>query len=142
MRRVFPLLAVALLAGGCGYAALPASTKKNVTKSDIVGIWQYQADNGKTTVTLELKADGTFVQSIQRSGQASPQVHTGTWDLEGTTPRLTVLKPVFGEYEKPWILEETNWWIVDSNQRGVKFAIFGAADDRDPDSCSEMKKVR
>ena len=142
MKAIFSLLVFTLLIGGCGHAALPGATQKNVTKADIVGVWQYPAEYEKTTVTLDLKADGAFVQTIKRSGQTKAQVHSGIWDLEGTTPKLTVLKPVFGDASKPWVLEEANWWIIDSYRDGVTFAIFGAADDRDPDSCWEFKKLR
>ena len=140
--RAALLAVVALFVGGCGFAALPGPTQKKVTKADLVSVWQYPADYEKTTVTLELKGDGTFIQAIKRTNQAELQVHTGTWDLEGTSPKLTVLKPVFGDPGKPWVLEEAHWWIVDSYRKGVKFAIFGAADDRDPDACNEMKKLR
>ena len=96
-----------------------------------------------TTVTLDLKADGTFVQTIQRSGQANPQVHKGAWALEGARPKLSVLKPVFGQDDKPWVIEEVNWWVMDSTMNeDTEFSICGAADDRDPDSCFEMKKLR
>ena len=145
MRISFSTVAVALLAAGCGGigpSALPGPTEKNVTKADVVGVWKYDADFKKTNITLELKADGTFVQTIQRPDNTEPQVHTGAWDLDGTTPVLKVLKPVFGDDRKPWVLEDACWWIVDSYQDGLEFAICGAADDRDPDSCSEMEKLR
>jgi len=142
MKNIVLPVAVAFLVGGCGFSTLPGPTQKTVTKTDIVGVWQYPADFEKTIITLDLKTDGTFVQTIKRSNETESQVHTGTWTLEGTTPKLTVLKPVFGYPEKPWIPEDANWWIIDSYQKGVTFAIFGAADDRDPDSCNEMKKLR
>ena len=141
---LYPFI-IALFLSGCGVigpSALPGPTGKNVRQADIVGVWKYPADYRKTAITLELKADGTCVHTIKRSEQSEPQVHTGVWGLEGATPTLKVLKPVFGDYSKPWVLEDARWWIIDSYQEGVDFAICGAADDRDPDSCFEMKKLR
>lgn len=120
---------------------LPGPTQKNVTPADIVGVWEYPADNNTTVVTLDLKADGSFVQSIARAGDEQPQVHQGEWKLDGATPELTVLRPVFAEASQPWILEEVNWWVVDSQQGGLTFAICGSADDRDPDSYWEFEKI-
>jgi len=142
MKTGIYLLAASLLIGGCGFAALPGPTQKEVTKSDLVGVWQYPADYEETTVTLDLRADDSFTQTIQRSGKAKPQIHTGSWKLEDNSPKLKVLKPVFGYPRRPWVLEDVNWWMVSSYQKGIDVAICGAADDRDPDSCFEMRKLR
>jgi len=54
---------------------------------------------------------------------------------------LKVLYPVFGDDpKKDWVLEDANWWIIESLQ-GVTFAIFGGANP-DPDSFNEFRKVR
>ena len=128
-------------ASGCiGPAALPQPTKENVTPADIVGTWRYGADYGKTAVTLEIKADGTFNQTVNRSN-GKTHLHSGTWTLDGPYPKLKVLYPVWAEPTKDWHLEDANWRIVASHQQGVKFAIFGAAEP-DPDSFEEFNKVR
>ena len=139
MRALLIFLVCTILVTGCGHYALSGPTNKRVTMADLVGVWEYPADE-TGSVTLTLSADGTFVQSIQHGSSDEVQIHEGNWSLEGATPVLTVLKPVFGDSGKPWILEPASWWIVDSYQDGVTFAIFGAADDRDPDSCWEFKK--
>jgi len=140
-----------LLLTGCpiGFSALPAATTKNVTPSDLAGLWQYEiyprhwrgVPTNDGIVTIELKKNGTFEQIVRRKGDSEPLTHTGKWAV--TAPpvrlRLKVLKPPFtGE----WHVEEAHWWVVNSTQKGVGFAIFGAADDRDPDSCNEFKKLR
>jgi len=68
----------------------------NLNDNDIVGTWTYSAEFRATTITLELKLDGTFVQTV-RYGSGRVQTHEGTWTLEGSRPQLQVLKPVFGE---------------------------------------------
>lgn len=141
MRSAIPaVVAVALLPACIGPAALPQATTEKVTPADIVGTWRYPADYGATTITLELKLNGTFVQTVRR-GDGSIQTHEGTWTLNEARPELKVLKPVFGEPSKEWAIEAANWWVIESHREGVKFAIFGAADDRDPDSCNEFEKA-
>jgi hypothetical protein len=119
---------------------LSQATQENVTHGHIVGTWRYSADFGAAIITLELIPNGTFVQTVRhRSGRV--QTHEGTWTLDGSRPRLEVLKPVFGEPGKEWVVESAHWWIVESHHEGVRFAVFGAADDSDPDSCCEFEKV-
>ena len=133
---------LALLSACIGPAALPRQTEEKVVPADIVGTWRYPADYGATAITIELKPGGTFVQTV-RHGSGNVQTHEGDWTLDGSRPQLKVLKPPFGEPPgKEWIVEDARWWIVESHREGIKFAIFGAADDRDPDSCQEFEKVR
>jgi hypothetical protein len=141
MRNIVLAALAVVAASGCGPAALQSATKQKVTTADIVGTWKYFADYGKTTITLEMKRDGRFIQTIKRS-KGADQVHKGAWALNESRPELNLLKPVFGEPDKEWVVADANWWIVESNRQGVKFAIVGAADDYDPDSCGEFEKVR
>jgi len=140
-----------LLLTGCpiGFSALPAATTKNVTPSDLAGLWQYEIyprhDRGVPTndgvVTIELREDGTFEQTVRRKGDSKPLTHTGKWAL--TAPpvrlRLKVLKPPF---TAEWTVEEAHWWVVDSTQKGGDFAVFGGAHDSDPDQCNEFRRLR
>ncbi|WFB34380.1 hypothetical protein P3T73_09420 [Kiritimatiellota bacterium B12222] len=136
------LLCILFAVSGCGPAFLPGPTSKTVFTSDIVGTWQYPADYGETTVTIEFKADHSFVQTIIPAPPAPHQIHTGTWALDHNAPQLTLLKPVFGDSTQPWILEAASWWMIDSVRNpDLSVSICGAADDRDPDSCFEMKKL-
>src|SRR5512138_3029023 len=91
-----------LLGCGCiGPAALPGPTEKVVKASDIAGVWQYTADYERTMITLELRADGTFVQTVEHPAPMGPQVQSGRWSLEGSIPKLRVLEPVFGKPNDP-----------------------------------------
>jgi len=112
-----------------------------VTEEDIVGLWQYPSDLYNNIVTIDLKNDGTFVQTITHFGKGEPQTHTGTWKLEDNNPKLTVLKPDAMDSRKPWVLEDASWLIVEHDGDGT-FRIFGAVNDRDPDSCNAMRKIR
>jgi hypothetical protein len=144
MHRTLAALLFLTLFGCCciGPAALPGPTRREVQMSDIAGEWRYYADYGQTTITLALMEDETFVQTIERSGEEPVQVHTGEWGLDGAWLKLSVLKPIPGNPSAPWIEEEANWWVVDSYQDGIDFAVFGAADDRDPDNCNEFERIR
>jgi hypothetical protein len=134
--------ALALLSACFGPAFLPQPTEQKVTPDDVAGTWTYPADSGSTTITLELRPNGTFVQTV-RHGSGRTQTHEGTWGLEAARPRLRVLKPAFGPPSgQEWVIEDARWWVVESRREGLKFAVFGAADDRDPDACNEFEKVR
>lgn len=102
--RNIAFLSGILILCACGFAFLPEPTKKKVVKADLLGVWEYPADYGSTTVTM---------------------------------------KPDFHAPAGPWVLEEASWWMMDSViNKGIDVSICGTADDRDPDSCFEMKKIR
>lgn len=90
---------------------------------------------------MDLKLDGTFVQTIERSGNPKLQFQKGKWKINGSDLIIKVLKPVHDGSDEPWFLDWARWWIMDSRQKGLKFGIIGAADDRDPDNCFEFKKI-
>ncbi|VTR96503.1 Uncharacterized protein OS=Leptospira santarosai serovar Shermani str. LT 821 GN=LSS_13204 PE=4 SV=2 [Gemmata massiliana] len=140
-RAVLGVVAVGLLSACIGPAFLPKATAEKVTPADIVGTWQYPAEFGATAVTIELKAGGRFVQTVRHAG-GRVQAHEGPWALDGPYPRLEVLKPVSGEPRgQEWVVEGVRWWVVGSHREGVRFALFGAAGDHDPDSCAEFERV-
>jgi len=64
---------------GCGPAALPSATPKMVAPANVVGKWQYTADYGKIPVTLEMKVDGTFAQTVKRGGPFKCIAAIGLW---------------------------------------------------------------
>jgi hypothetical protein len=126
----------------CGPAFLPEPTKEKATREDLAGSWEYSADYGKTRIVLELKTNGTFIQTIERSSDSKPQVQKGRWDLKESELRIKVLKPNRENPSDPWILDWAHWWIIESTQEGSNFAISGAADDSDPDNCFEFERIR
>jgi uncharacterized protein (TIGR03066 family) len=127
---------------GCiiGPAAVPSPTAKKVAVADFVGTWSYEAEFRKTAIRLDLKADGTFTQTVNR-GNGQVLNHQGTWKLDGTHLRISVLAPDPREDDKNWKERDASWWIVDGLQDGVPFAIFGGA-GIDPDSWENFKKDR
>jgi hypothetical protein len=125
--------------GPLRYNPWPA-TEQTVTPTDVVGTWTYPSGFDSTSITLDLKPEGAFVQTV-RHEDGRVRTHEGTWTLEGSAPVLTVLKPASGEPDEEWVAEGANWWVVESYRDGVRFALFGAADDRDPHSCREFEKV-
>ncbi len=140
--RIKQVLLIFVLFYQCGPAFLPEPTKEKVTRGDLVGSWEYFADYQKTKIVLDLKLDGTFVQTIERSGNPKLQFQKGKWKINGSDLIIKVLKPVHDGSDEPWFLDWARWWIMDSRQKGLKFGIIGAADDRDPDNCFEFKKIR
>ncbi|MBM9500078.1 hypothetical protein JWG44_07425 [Leptospira sp. 201903071] len=126
----------------CGPAFLPEPTNEKVTRKDLAGSWEYFADYQKTRVVLDLNVNGTFIQTIERSQNSKPQIQRGLWKIEGSDLKIKILKPDPENLSAPWILDWAHWWIINSNQRGQKFSILGAADDSDPDNCFEFTRIR
>ncbi|RHX91768.1 hypothetical protein [Leptospira stimsonii] len=126
----------------CGPAFLPEPTKEKVTRKDLAGSWEYFADYRKTRIVLDLKANGTFTQTIERSSDSKPQIQKGRWDINGSDLKIKVLKPNRENPFDPWVLDWAHWWIVESTREGFNFAISGAADDSDPDNCFEFERIR
>ena len=108
MRNVIlAALTLALLSACIGPAALPEATKEKVTPADLVGTWRYPADYGATTITLELKPNGDVCPD--RPAQIGPRPNPrGHLDPGGSRPSLPVLKPVFGEPDKEWVVERAS----------------------------------
>lgn len=134
------ILVLILFLSQCGPAFLPEPTKRKVSRKDLVGSWEYFADYRKTRIVLDLKIDGTFSQTIERSENSKPQIHKGNWKIQGSDILIRVLKPVHNGSEESWNLDWVHWWIMDTEHS--KFAIVGAADDSDPDNCFEFTRIR
>ncbi|PJZ53713.1 hypothetical protein [Leptospira adleri] len=131
-----------LLLAECGPAFLPEPTNEKVTRKDLVGSWEYFADYQKTRIVLDLKANGTFIQTIERPSDPKPQIQRGRWDLKDSELRIKLLKINPENRSGPWILDWAHWWIVESTKGGSNFAISGAADDSDPDNCFEFDRIQ
>ena len=94
------------LSTGCiGPAALPKPTVESVTIADILGMWKYKANYGKTTILLDLKANGKFGQFIRYRDRRTV-IHESDWKLEETKLTLNVLDPVFGKPGEDWTDKE------------------------------------
>lgn len=132
---------LAVLVGGCGFAALPQPTSKTVKPKDIAGTWQYAADYGKTKLTLDVNADGTFLQTVTPTATTNVLSHSGVWKLdERNHLTFTSVLTHEGFSDKTgWVAEEAHWWVTDGTE--TKLAIFGGTHP-DPDSWQEFKKLR
>lgn len=62
---ILAAVALGLLSACIGPAALPQATEEKVGPADIVGTWRYPAEFGATTITVELKSDSTFIQTVR-----------------------------------------------------------------------------
>ena len=140
MKNIHSIL-LALLVGGCGFAALPGPTSKTVKPTDIAGTWQYTADYGKTHITLVVNADGTFSQSVKPTGTTNILTRSGAWknDERNHCTFASVLTHEGFSDESGWVPEEAHWWITDGIK--TKLAIFGGTHP-DPDSWQEFEKLR
>ena len=142
MRIYLAVLAVSVLLAGCGQAFLPQRTKTKVRPAQVVGTWQYTADYGKTLITIEFKADGSFRQVVKPAGQTRQLVQTGTWKLDGASIDLEDVLTHEGFKEgKGWVPETASWDIIDSISGKPALVIFGGTHP-DPDSWQEFKFIK
>lgn len=143
MKMLIMISGLLLATAGCGqWGGLPEPTKKTVTPADAVGVWIYTADYEKTSITLQIKRDGTFRQTVKPAGQAKPLSSSGRWTLDGADISLDKVLTHEGFSEgKGWVPESANWYFVDHAGGNPSVAIFGGTHP-DPDSWREFKKVR
>lgn len=148
MKKLAFLLLVPILLGGCPHL-LPDKTKGKVTKADIVGTWQFEADpkwlhdvpQNNGLVTIVFKDDGTFDEKVVAPGKKEPLLQSGTWKLDRAHIELNnVLLWGATADVQGWGPASARWWIIDSGKWGVQLAIFGGC-DRDPDGFHEFRKV-
>ncbi len=141
MRTSFPIVLFALILSGCGHAFLPTPTKKKVAAADAVGTWQYTADHGKTTITIEIRTDGKFHQVVKLAGNSEPLQQGGTWTLDGADIKLDkVLTHEGYSDQEGWVAVPASWYFVESAGRPPLVIFGGTHSDRD--SWQEFKKLR
>lgn len=131
-----------ILTGPIGPQNLPWPTHKTVKVSDVTGKWQYSTDGRETAVSLELKSDGTFVQTIPPQAPGGPRVYQGHWKLQDSVVYL----------DKAWRLtydsthSQSQWklvsgyecWVIDDNP----FTLFGGDFFQDdPDAGDEFQRI-
>jgi hypothetical protein len=95
--------------------------------SDLIGKWSYRPlHDTNAAVVLELRGDGTYVQTITLP--RGVVTSAGHWKIDGTNLRLDRVLTEFDD----WRASETqSWRIVDRNESPTGFAIFGGAVDPD-----------
>lgn len=77
------------------------------------------------SVTITLKADQTFEQTVTLLNQTLTQ--TGTWSISGSH---ILLDDVLVEFDG-WNADTVHWAILDRDESPTGFAIFGGGLDPD-----------
>jgi hypothetical protein len=130
--RITRYSAVLLLAlTGCQFT--PSPTSKTVTTNDVVGVWSFTEDYGKTTVFMTFTPSGVFTQQVVSATQTNNQV--GKWSLEGPHLQLT---DFLAEIDGGWKPYSMHWYFIDGDQRLV---IVGGAFP-DSDAYQDLKYLR
>src|SRR5438046_1695118 len=105
--RISPYLAVLCLAlTGCQFT--PSATTKTVTTNDVVGVWSFTEDYGKTTVFMTFMPSGVFTQRVVTATKTNSQV--GRWSLDGPHLQLTDFLVQTGGGWKP---DSMRWYFID-----------------------------
>ncbi|MCE9545872.1 MAG: hypothetical protein K8T25_10190 [Planctomycetia bacterium] len=102
---------------GCSLPPIAQGTKRRVKTADIVGRWEYQVEDGGTTVALDFRDDGSFVQAFNpANGRAA---HTGRWHL---VKNALALATVLMQDGTP---HEVTWRIVDGDDESFTIRAMG-----------------
>jgi len=129
--RITPhLLLLCLALTGCHFS--PSPTTKPVTTNDVVGVWSFTEDYGKTTMFMTFMPSGVFTQQVVTATQTNTQV--GSWLLDG--PHLS-LQDFLQSVGSP--ATTMHWYLIDGDKR--KLEIFGGAFP-DPDAYQHLSYLR
>ena len=130
------------LVGACiGHVGTPGPTTQKVTAADAIGTWKYDADDGKTAITLEIRADGTFTQTVQPPGQAKPLTASGKWEPDGAHISLDGLLSNEAHSVGPgWVATDAWWYFADGYTGDPRVVIHGGT-TTDPDNIRAFEKV-
>jgi hypothetical protein len=127
--RYFAVLLLALT--GCQFT--PPPTSKTVTTNDVVGVWSFTEDYGKTTVFMTFLPSGDFTQQVFAVTHTNIQV--GKWSLDGPHLQLT---DFLAEIDGGWKPYSMHWYFIDGDQR---LDIFGGAFP-DSDAYQHLRYLR
>lgn len=131
--RITPhFLVLCLALTGCQFT--PSPTSKLVTTNDVVGVWSFNEDDGKTTTIMKFIPSGVFTQQVVSATQTNVQV--GTWALDGPHLQLNDFLGDFGGARSPGSI---SWYFIDGDKR--KLEIFGGS-FRDPDAYQHLNYLR
>lgn len=115
---------ILILTGCVGPGNVPSPTEKKVNPGDIVGKWKYDMDFNLGKVSLELKPDRTFVQTIPATAPGGPRVQKGMWQIKGGS-RLELNSALRFDNNTMWKPHTYQCWIVDGSGFNAPFGIFG-----------------
>lgn len=131
--RVTPHILVAcLVLTGCQFT--PSPTTKLVATNDVIGVWSFAEDYGKTTVFMTFMPSGVFTQEVVTASQTNVQV--GSWSLDGPHIQLT---DFYGQFEGTWKSGSIGWYFIDGDKRELE--IFGGVFP-DPDAYQHLSYLR
>ena len=131
MRITIQLAFLLLALTGCQFS--PPATTKPVTTNDVVGVWSFTEEYGKTTVFMSFMPSGVFTQQVVTAASTNTQV--GNWSLNDSWLNLT---DFLADESGSWNITSMSWYFIDGDQRLV---IYGGAVP-DPDSYQELKYIR
>ena len=141
------LLAFALVAS----CSRPGPTVRSFSRDDILGTWTHsdshpvtQGTSGSYSVSVTLREDGTYDQTIEANGDSGTHQTSGTWTLETSRIKLTGL--LTDDWDQvtdsaKWTKKDADWWFVDWYDSKQKVALFGGLHP-DPDSFVPWTKKR
>ncbi|MEM1208159.1 MAG: hypothetical protein AAGB29_07805 [Planctomycetota bacterium] len=111
---------------GCGNYFAPGPTQRSVAATDLVGTWTYAPlCSGPAQVTLVLRPDGTFGQTVQEGTRTLTS--QGGWRVVGSEVELDAALTEFNG----WSIAQERWRVVDWDESPTGFGIFGGAGDPD-----------
>lgn len=90
-----------------------AACSAELERSDVVG--EYQASYAFGVERLDLKADGSYVQSVTLQGQTAKTSHSGAWEYAASRNRVVVHDPLqfadyFGKLNPDYAVPVTGTW--------------------------------
>lgn len=121
----------------------PGPSTRSFERADILGTWTRsdshpvtQGASGAYSVSVTLREDGTFHQTIEAAEDAGTHQTSGTWTLEAS--RINLKGLLTDDWDQAtdrakWTKRDAHWWFVDWHGGNGKVALFGGLHP-DPDS--------
>jgi hypothetical protein len=98
-------------------------TSRTVTTNDVVGVWSFVENLGRTTVFMTFMPSGVFTQQVVTVTDTNTQV--GKWTLDG--PHLD-LTDFLARIDQDWKPYPMHWYFIDGDKRDDKrLVIYGGA---------------
>jgi hypothetical protein len=95
--------------------AAPVPSRRALRPEDVLGPWQFYVAAAASTVTVDLRAEGRYTQTIVGEGGERSDGPGGTWTLDGPQVELTSYRSairavtdrvrwLFGDWQKELVL--------------------------------------
>jgi len=135
MMTVLAAVASAAMLWACGVASVMTPEPTVATRADIIGTWSQTITAGTSqahganlpdyTLTMELRDDGIFVQTINATVAGISAHTTGRWRRSGEHILLDGLLMEGGSGNAPWHKTNTAWWMTKSELPGQQLSLYG-----------------